>query len=130
MNAEVLKSYKIKCEKVYVMELDITDVMIFQKPLDFGFEEGKKHKSVRAISIIVDKDYELNNIYNLAKSCKLLEELNFIGAVEKEKEVSYTFRFNLIANDSDVKPNFQKVIEFFSKNKVKVESQHLGSQTV
>ena len=53
------------------------------------------------------------------KSCNLLEDLNFIGAFEKENEVSYTFRFNLIANDSDVKTNFQKVIEFFSKNKIK-----------
>ena len=120
MNPEVLKSYKIKSEKVYVMELDITDLINFQKPLDFVFEDDKKHKIVRDISIIVDKDYDLNNIYKLAKSCNLLEDLNFIGAFEKENEVSYTFRFNLISNDSDVKTNFQKVIEFFSKNKIKI----------
>ncbi|MGL4616634.1 MAG: phenylalanine--tRNA ligase subunit beta [Mycoplasmoidaceae bacterium] len=122
INPEILKHYKIKSEKLYVMELDLTDLINFNKSLEFIFDDEKKHKIVRDLSIIVDNNYDLNNIYKLAKSCNLIESFKFINAFEKEGGISYTFRFNLNSNDSDVKMNFQKVIDFFTKNNLKIIS--------
>ncbi|MGL5640202.1 MAG: phenylalanine--tRNA ligase subunit beta [Mycoplasmoidaceae bacterium] len=122
INPEVLKSYKIKSEKIYLMELDVTNLINFKNSLSFVFDDEKKHKIIRDLSVIVDKNYDLNNIYKIAKSCNLIESLKFISAFEKDNEISYTFRFNLVSTDSDVKINFQKVIDFFIKNNLKIIS--------
>ncbi|MGL5591462.1 MAG: phenylalanine--tRNA ligase subunit beta [Mycoplasmoidaceae bacterium] len=122
ISPEVLKSYKIKSEKIYLMELDVTNLIDFKNNLAFVFDDEKKHKIIRDLSVMVDKEYDLNNIYKLAKSCNLIESLKFISAFEKGDEISYTFRFNLISNDNDVKINFQKVIDFFIKNNLKIIS--------
>ncbi|MGL4647353.1 MAG: phenylalanine--tRNA ligase subunit beta [Mycoplasmoidaceae bacterium] len=121
INPLTLKSSKIKNDKIYLAEIDLTDLLAMKKIPSFITPIENKHKIVRELTISLPVDFDLNKFYKITNSLSIIEELEINDAYYENEYISYTIKFNLISDEKDIKDNFAKVIDYFKSHNLKIK---------